>query len=270
MFGLLVVLGFGLCLYGLVMVLSASSGDALGGGDPWSAFRRQSLWLAAGLTAAVITSRLDYRLWRERLAVPMLVGTAVLLALVLVPGVGLEVNGARRWLGAGGFTFQPSELAKLVLILWIADLVTRRHRNVTDLNTTLAPVLLWTGLYAGLLVLEPDLGTAIVLCSVVFVLLYMAGASLRHLWLVAGTTACLALTLAWLAPYRRDRLLAFADPWDDPLESGYQTVQAGVALANGGIGGVGVWQPAQSGYSPGSDTPQNRKYLVGGYVSVRS
>ncbi|MDH3706826.1 MAG: putative lipid II flippase FtsW [Acidimicrobiia bacterium] len=240
LFGLLVVLGFGLSLYGLVMVLSASSGDALGGGDPWTSFRRQALWLLAGLIAALFTSRLDYRLWRERLAVPLLVVTAALLVLVLVPSIGLEVNGARRWIGVGGFTFQPSELAKLALIIWIADMVTRRNRDVGDLSSTLLPVLLWTGGFAVLLVAEPDLGTAIVVCTVVFVVLFMAGASLQHLWLLGGATACMALTLAWLAPYRRERLLAFTDPWADPLESGYQTVQAGVALANGGVSGVGL------------------------------
>ncbi|MGI9600882.1 MAG: putative lipid II flippase FtsW [Acidimicrobiales bacterium] len=255
LFGLLVVLGFGLSLYGLVMVLSASSGDALGGGDPWSAFRRQSLWLLAGLVAALFTSRLDYRLWRERFSVPLLIVTAALLVLVLVPQIGLSVNGARRWIGAGGFTFQPSELAKLALIIWVADMVTRQRRNVTSLNSTLAPILMWTGAYAVLLVLEPDLGTAIIVCCVVFVILYMAGASLGHLWFIAGASACLALTLAWLAPYRRERLLAFSDPWADPLEAGYQTVQAGVALANGGVSGVGLGASrAKWGFVPEAHT----------------
>jgi len=240
LFGLLVILGFGLGLYGLVMVLSASSGDALDGGDPWSAFRRQSLWFAAGLMAALCTSRLDHRLWRERLSIPLLLGAGAMLVLVLVPGVGLSVNGASRWIGVGGFTFQPSELAKLALIVWVADMATRRYRDVTCINSTLAPILMMTGAFAVLLILEPDLGTAIVVCAVVFVVLYMAGAALSHLWIMAGVASCLALTLAWLAPYRRERLLAFSDPWEDPLESGYQTVQAGVALANGGISGVGL------------------------------
>lgn len=240
LYGLLVIVGFGLALYGLVMVLSASSGDALGGGDPWSAFRRQSMWLAAGLCAALFTSRLDYRLWRERFAVPLLITTGVLLGLVLVPSIGLSVNGARRWLGVGGFTFQPSELAKLALVVWVADMVTRRQRNVRDLQTTLTPILLMTLVFTALLVVEPDLGTALVICAVVFVVLYMAGASLRHLWVIGGVVACAGLSLAWLAPYRRARLFAFNDPWADPLDSGFQTVQAGVALANGGVSGVGL------------------------------
>ncbi len=240
LYALLLLLGFGMSLYGLVMVLSASSSGALGGGDPWHWFRRQALWLGAGFVVAFITSRIDYRLWRERAVAPLMGLSIVLLVAVFIPGIGINVLGSSRWVGWGSFTFQPSELAKFALIVWAADLLSRPQRSVTDLHQTVYPLLGVTCVFSALLLVEPDLGTAVLVVGIILVMLYAAGGALHHLGIITASAGAAAGILAYAASYRRRRLFAFSDPWADPIDVGYQTVQAGVSIANGGITGVGL------------------------------
>ncbi len=239
-FLMLLVLIVVLNLIGLLMVLSASSVAALHEtGSSWYYVSRQATWVVIGLLAMVVALRVDLRRL-PRLAPVLLWVALILLGLVLVPGIGVEVNGATRWLGAGPFQFQPSELAKLAVIIWVAALLTRRADHVGDNRAALRPVLVVLGVVAALLLAEPNLGTTIITAAIVFALLFVAGVRLLPLagWVVAGTAGAVVLALA--APYRRARVLASLDPWADPGNSGYQVIQSMVGLADGGLGGTGL------------------------------
>ena len=236
---LLVIVG-ALQVIGLVMVLSASSVISLRDyGSSWYHFNRQAAWAGVSLVALVVLSRIDYRAFR-RLSTPLLVAAIALLLLVLVPGVGISVNGASRWLGVGPLRFQPSELAKLALVVWAADLLTRRSQLLGDSRATIGPVVIVVGLVAVPIVLEPDLGTAIIIGAIGTSVLYAAGVRLLPLVGLASLGAAATVALTMMRSYRRARLLAFLDPWADPLNTGYQTIQSLVGIASGGVTGVGV------------------------------
>jgi cell division protein FtsW len=247
LFTLIVILN----LFGLLMVLSASAVDSdQDYGSPWYQFQRQFLWLVLGSIALVVAMRIDYRAWRKK-APLLLVGAVGLLALVLVPGFGLEVNGASRWLGAGSFRIQPSEIAKLAVLVFVADLLARRADRIENTRLTLRPVVFVFVVVAGLIMVQPNLGTTIILGVIVFVMLFVAGVPLKPLGLVAGVGAALAGLFAVLEPYRYRRLMSFRDPWADPLNTGYQTIQAQVGVANGGLVGTGLGEGrAKWGFLP--------------------
>jgi len=225
---------------GVVMVLSASSVASLTDyGSPWYFFFRQIMWTALGLGAFVFAVRFDYRRWRT-LVRPLLVISAVLLVVVLVPGVGIYVSGSRRWLGAGFLRFQPSEIAKLALLLYAADLVSRRSGELRDWRRVVRPVVLVLGLFAALVMKEPDLGSAMVLAIVVLAVLVAGGVRKTHLAVVFGLGITAVTALALLEPYRRTRMLTFLDPFADSSNAGYQISQSLIALGSGGFTGVGL------------------------------
>jgi cell division protein FtsW len=229
-----------LCVLGLVMVMSASSVVGLYQfGSTWYFVKRQAIWLVVGLVVLVLTMRIDYHRWR-RLSGPVLYGSLGLLVLVLVPGIGREVYGSTRWLGAGPVQIQPSEFAKLGLLLFAADLLARRFHRIADLHLTLKPVLVVTGAVVVLVLLQPNLGTTMVITAIVFSMLFVAGVPLLPLGSVALAGAAAASALALAAPYRRARILGFTEPWSDPLGAGYQTIQSLVGIAQGGLAGVGL------------------------------
>jgi cell division protein FtsW len=236
-----------LCLiaFGAVMVYSASSGTTLieNGGDSSYYLKRYLMSAALGLTALAFLSR--HGLGAVRRASPIvLVAAFGGLVLVLAPGIGIEANGAKRWLGAGPFQVQPSEVAKLGLILYSAALLSKRPDRVRSVEG-MKPLLVVGGALAGLVVIEPDLGTAIVICLILAAMLVAAGIKLRHLAALGGALAFLALVFALMEPYRRDRLTAFLDPWSDTAGSGFQSVQAMIAIGSGGPFGVGLGQSVQ-------------------------
>jgi cell division protein FtsW len=229
-----------LLVTGVVMVLSASSVQSLKElGSSWSLFIRHLTWLTIGVVALVVTVSVDYRRWRT-LALPMLAASAGLLVLVLVPGLGLQVNGARSWIGVGSLTLQPSEIAKLALILFVAELLSRRSSAMADSRLTLRPVLVVAGAIALLVMLQPDLGTTMVLGALVLALLYVGGVPLMKLGATAALGGGVALFLALRKEYRRDRLLAFLDPGADPESIGYQISQSLTGVASGRLTGVGL------------------------------
>jgi cell division protein FtsW len=229
-----------LTLLGLVMVLSASSvSDLRTTGNSWHSFQRQLTWALVGVAAMVVTLRVDYRRWRPR-ARPALVVCLGLLALVLVPGIGVTVNGATRWLGVGPAQIQPGEFAKLGLLLWVCDLLARRWNRMGDARATLRPVLVALGGTAVLLLAQPNLGTTIVIAASVLVVLLVAGTSLLKMTGLGLLASASVTALALGAGYRRARVLAFLDPWADPQNTGYQTIQSMVGIASGGISGVGL------------------------------
>ena len=249
---LLVLVTLGLVAFGLVMVYSASSARAmLAAGDPAYYLKRQALNALVGLAVLLVLSRVDLRLPR-RLAGPLLAASVALLVAVLV--IGTEVKGAKRWIGLGAFEFQPSELAKLALALWVAAVLAARPapRSLAEL---VRPVGLVAGLVCALVLIEPDLGTAIAIGIMVVAMLVVAGTPLRTLAGV-GVISLLGIAAAILIePYRRVRLLSFLDPWSDAEGAGFQTVQAMIALGSGGLFGVGLGQSVQkANYLPEAST----------------
>jgi cell division protein FtsW len=225
---------------GVVMVLSASSVASLTDyGSPWYFFFRQIMWTALGLLAFVFAVRFDYRRWRA-LVRPALIVSVVLLLVVLVPGIGIYVSGSRRWLGMGIFRFQPSEIAKLALLLYAADLVSRRGGELHDWRRVVRPVVLVLVLFTALVMKEPDLGSAMVLALVVLAVLVAGGVKKRHLAVVFGLGISAVTFLALVEPYRRTRMLTFLDPFKDSSNAGYQISQSLIALGSGGLTGVGL------------------------------
>ncbi len=229
-----------LVLLGLVMALSATAAPSLSGTDSaWSLFKSQAMWLGVGVVVLLVLLRVDYHQW-QRLA-PIGLGVSLLmLTLTAIPSVGLSANGARRWLGVGSVVFQPSELAKIAFVVFVADLLSRPDRHMEDTRATLQPVLMLTALVTALLMLQPHLGASLLIASVALTMLYFAGARLSHLIAATMVGAGLTAMLIAYSPWRRARMLGFVDPWEDPFGNGYQTLKSLHAMASGGIDGLGL------------------------------
>ncbi len=244
-----------LTVIGLVMVLSASTVQSLSQyGSPWAIFERQVLWVLIGSGLAAIAWRTDYRAWR-RLGGPALVGCTVLLLAVLIPGIGQTVGGSSRWLGHGTFRIQPSELTKLALAIFGADVLTRRSGQGQRWGPAVRPLFIALVLTAGLVFLQPDMGTALILGCITLGLLYAAGIPRKLLGTTIGVSALIAFMLGVAEPYRRARLLSFLNPWAHRATSGYQVVQSLVGFANGHVLGVGLGaSQAKWGFLPNAYT----------------
>jgi cell division protein FtsW len=236
-----------LCLlaFGAVMVFSASSAPRLvsGTGDSAYYFKRTLLFGVGGLLIMRVLMVRGTRLVRAVTPLLLLVSFVLLIA-VLVAGVGTEANGAQRWIAAGPVQIQPSELAKLTLILYGASLLARRPGTVRNVRT-MFPYLFIVTAACALIVVEPDLGTAIVAAVAVGAVLVAAGAKLRHLAVIAVALGLIAFVAIMIEPYRRARLLGFLHPGTDVQGSGFQSVQAMIALGSGGIFGVGLGESVQ-------------------------
>ena len=240
---------------GLVMVLSVGSvTDLFAGESTWYTFRRQLVWSVGGLIAMVLVMRVDYRQW-QRFANAVLALAMLLLMAVLVPGIGTTTKGATRWIYIGPLSFQPSELAKLAMVLFAAAWLADKAGQEDDARVTIRPVLVVCSLMSGLVLLQPNLGTAVIIGLIAFAALFMAGAPLLSLtgWsLFSGGAAALA---AWGSGYRRNRVLSMLDPWADPLDAGWQTIQSRVGIASGGATGVGLGESrAKWGFLPEAQT----------------
>ena len=244
-----------LTVIGLVMVLSASSVSAYARfGSSFLFFRRQLVYAVVGGAALWVTSRMRHRAW-DRLSAPLLAICVALLALVLHPAAGTVAGGSARWLALGPITVQPSEIAKLAVIAFTSALLARRWRELHDVGRLAMPLLPVVGLVCALIMLQPDLGTTVILAGSVFALLFVAGARLRHLVLGLVGTASLGLALIYVEGYRWSRLLAFLNPWADPQGAGYQIIQSLIALASGGPLGVGLGASRQKWlYVPNAHT----------------
>jgi cell division protein FtsW len=252
--GLLAVVSV-LTVVGLVMVLSSSSVQAIRQyGSPWVYFERQVLWVAVGAGVLAVCARLDYRIWR-RLSVPLVGLALLLLVLVLVPGVGVLVDGSSRWVGTGSFRIQPSELMKLALVVFGADLLARRAGRTRQWARTVRPMTMVFFLAGLLVMLQPDMGTTLVLASIVFGLLFAAGTRVRTLAVLLIGSVGGAVLLGIAEPYRRARLLSFLDPWAHRSDQGYQVVQSLVGLGSGHLWGVGLGASrAKWGFLPNAHT----------------
>lgn len=234
-----------LTLIGLIIMFSASGVMAeTRYGDSTFFLKRQSLWLLSGLLALHWVAQRDYNVWKT-LTPYGLILTFLLLILVLLPFLGTQVNGARRWLRVAWFSIQPGEIAKLAIVLYLASFLVRKEQDlVTFTRGVLAPMAV-VGLFAGLLLLEPDMGTAVVLTLLSFGLLFLGGARLPHLFLLGLILLALAYMLIMQSDYRRRRLLNFLDLWKDSADTGFQLTQSFVALGNGGWFGVGLGEGRQ-------------------------
>jgi cell division protein FtsW len=236
-----------LCLLaaGAVMVYSASSAESLlGQGDASFYLKRYVIFGLAGLGALHFSSRVSLKAVKN--VTPLLLaGSFGLTIAVMLPGIGVTVNGATRWLGAGSLQFQPSELLKLSLILYSAQLLAARPRSTRTLGGLIKPLLLVVAAACMLLLKQPDMGTALVICFAVGALLVASGVPMRNLGLILGVLAFLALVFAIVEPYRRQRLTSFLNPWADAGNTGFQAVQALTAIGSGGLFGVGLGESVQ-------------------------
>ena len=225
---------------GVVMVYSASAIVAADRfQDPYFFLKRQLFWALLGAAAMLVAARVDYRRL-ERFVLPALIVAGVLLLLALVPPFGQAINGTRRWIRFGLVSFQPAELAKLVLVVYLAAFVARRQEQLNDVRRGLLPPLLVAGAFAALVFVQPDLGNCLTLIALTFGLLYLAGSPARYLaWVMAPALPLLAIAIS-MAPYRLRRMTAFWDPWADPRGSGFQIIQSWLAFGNGGLLGQGI------------------------------
>lgn len=245
-----------LVLLGLVMILSASSIQSFATyGSSFTFLRRQLFGAALGVICFGVFALWDYRRLRK-VGLLMLLGCFALLVAVLVPGVGLSEGGSARWVPLGPISFQPSELAKLALILFAADVFARkRESSLGELTHTMVPMVPVLGILTILVMLQPDLGTTLLIAGIGFGMLFVAGAPMRYLIPLAVGGTGLAVTAALIEPYRRARVLAFMDPWADPLYTGYQTIQSLIALGSGSWFGVGLGASRQKwSYVPNAHT----------------
>lgn len=241
-------------LFGLVMVLSASSVLAAAEGSSWTYFSRHLLWVIVGIAVFFVAVGIDYRRW-NRLAPFAYLGSIAMLVAVLIPSVGVVVYGSRRWIEIGPQRFQPSELAKLGLLLVVAHWLAGREHVAGDSRRTLRPVLLFTIPVAGLIMLQPDLGTTLICVGIVASMLIAGGVPLAPMAKIGGVVMVLVAAAAWFEPYRRERVLAFLDPWSDPSDTTYQSLQSLVGLASGGVDGIGFGESrAKWGFLPNAHT----------------
>ncbi len=249
---LLILVTLALVAFGLVMVYSATSAPAaIRHGDPSSYLKRQGIYAFLGLVGLILASRIDFRALR-RLAPALLVTSLVLCAAVLA--VGTQVNGARRWLSLGPAVFQPSELAKLALVVWAASYLARSRPPVT-FKQLVRPLGIVAGAFCLLIVAEPDLGTVISIVLMLAAMLLVSGSPVGLLAKAAGLVTALGVAAIWIEPYRRARVFSFLNPWADAQGAGFQTVQAMIGLGAGGLFGVGLGQGVQKvNYLPEAHT----------------
>ncbi|GAC1416134.1 MAG: putative lipid II flippase FtsW [Candidatus Velthaea sp.] len=225
---------------GLIMIYSASSATAYASfRDTAYYLKRQSIWLLVGIVAATLAYRFDYR--RLRTAAPIGIAAAfMMLVLVLIPHVGLLAGGSRRWLGGGALSFQPSEFAKLALVVFLAAKLSTLGEGVRSLSRGVVPTLLVAAVLAGLILKEPDMGTASILIFTAFAMLFSAGARIEHLTMATLALLPVVAVSVLSSAYKRARIFAFIDPWRDAQNSGFHIVQSLLALGSGGVLGMGL------------------------------
>lgn len=242
---ILIIVTLALLAIGLIMVYSASAVWAdYKFADSFFFAKRQLLFAGLGFVAMFLMMNIDYWSWRKW-AKPILIVCFILLLAVLVPGIGMERNGSRSWIGVGAFSVQPSEFIKLALIAFLAKFLSEKQRYITTVKKGLAPSLALVFLAFGLIMLQPDLGTGTVMVGTCMVMLFIAGARIFHFALLGliGLAGFVGLIIS--APYRIARITSFLDPWQDPLDSGFQIIQSLYAIGPGGLFGLGLGESRQ-------------------------
>jgi cell division protein FtsW len=235
----------GLLALGMTMVLSTSylhSQERYGDGTYF--FRKQLIAMAAGMIALVGCSMVPSTLYR-RFAYPLLAVSFVILVMVLIPGIGVSRGGARRWIMFPGFAFQPSELAKLSLVFYLAHSMAKKEELIRTFSVGVLPHLMISGVFAGLLLLEPDFGTALILTMLLYFMLFIGGVRVSHLLSTALLALPVLVYVMMTAEYRLRRLLTFLDPWSDPAGSGFHVIQSLIAFGSGQLFGRGLGESRQ-------------------------
>ena len=223
----------------VVMVYSASAVVAMdNNNDPYLFLFKQATFALLGLCLVQLMMRIDYRNYRQ--PVVIWTGLAIVALLLVVVLFGRPIKGATRWLNIGGLGIQPSELSKIVLIIFIAALLERRMDKIDDPSHTLVPIGLVLAGFVALILPEPDLGTSVALVVIAGVMVFAAGIDYRYIAGLALSAVPAFYVLVWRSDYRRDRIMAFLDPWADPLGNGYQMVQSMIAVGTGGVFGRGL------------------------------
>ncbi|MDX1762694.1 MAG: putative lipid II flippase FtsW [bacterium] len=230
---------------GVVMVYAASAYMAMDRyQDPVFFLKRQITYFVVGVLAMLAMANFNYAHLRWAVF-PLLFASLVLMVLVLVPGIGVKVGGAQRWIQLGGVTFQPAEVTKIGLILYIAHSLKKKQEKMKDFVYGFTPYVVILGVFFILLILQPDLGTAVSLSAVVLSMLFMAGARLRYLLSLALVSIPVMYILIMGEGYRRRRFFAFLDPWKDASDSGFQIIQSFLAIGSGGLTGMGLGEGKQ-------------------------
>ncbi len=231
---------------GVGMIYSASAVYALKelNNDGAYFLKRHLLFLSIGFLLAIAVMTIPYQIL-QKWAKPLLLCSVVLLILVLIPGIGKMVSGARRWIPIGPFSFQPSEFAKLTVIIYMADFLARKKRKIRDLWEGIVPVMIVLGCVSLLILKQPDLGTAVSIIVIVFMMLFVAGSRLKYLASIGLLALPVLYFLVVRVSYRRVRVMAFLDPWQDPQGIGFQLTQSQIALGTGKFFGVGLGKGIQ-------------------------
>jgi len=244
-YGLLIVV-LVLLAIGLVMILSASAPYSLRTeGDGYFYVKKQLMFAVIGIVSMLVISKLDYRILNSRLSYLAYIGGLGLMSLVLVPGVGVERNGALRWVNLAGFQFQPSEIMKICLILMLSTLIVKNPEKIKKFWVGLVPLLCTVLPVFGLLVIQDHLSAMMITAVIVAVIIFTAGAKVLHLVPIGGAGAAAAFLYAYTSEFRRKRLMIFLDPWQDPRNNGWQIIQSLYAIGSGGLFGVGLGKGVQ-------------------------
>ena len=235
-----------LLMGGLLTLFSATYYKAAGQGDALLEVKRQLIGIALGAVLMLITSRIPYTFWRDsRVVVAALGASFLLLILVIIPGIGVYLNGSRRWLNIAGMSFQPSEVAKIASVLYLASTLSYRFRQVEKLFKGIVPLLIVPGVMFLLILEQPNLSTAGSIVIVAVLMMLIAGAKWGHLTLMGAAGLCVGAVYAWIEPYRRERLLSFRNPFAQMNDEGYQLAQSLIAIGSGGLFGRGLGQGRQ-------------------------
>ncbi|MCG0274724.1 MAG: stage V sporulation protein E [Thermosediminibacteraceae bacterium] len=234
-----------LLCFGIIMVFSSSSVWAYYvHKDSLYFLKRQLIAAFLGLIAMVYFMNYDY--WQiKKYEKAILIVMYVLLILVLIPGIGMKINEARRWIGIGSFSIQPSEIAKLGMVIYLSCALERKKEDIKSFIKGVLPLLLITGLTCGLVVIEPHLSAAVLIAMISMVMIFVAGASISHMLFLGAVGLILVMALIIIEPYRMVRLLSFLNPWEDIRGKGYNIIQSLYALGAGGLIGMGLGQSRQ-------------------------
>lgn len=235
-----------LLMFGLLCLFSATYYKAVAKGDALMEVKRQLFGIALGAALMFVTSRIPYPFWRDpRVVVGALIVSFVLLVLVVIPGIGVYLNGSRRWLNIAGLSFQPSEAAKIASVLYLASTLSYRADQIHRFWRGIVPLLVVPALMFLLILEQPNLSTAGSIMIVALLMLLLAGAKWRHLGLLSVAGLIVGGVYAWIEPYRRERLLSFRDPFAQMSDEGYQLAQSLIAIGSGGLFGRGLGQGRQ-------------------------
>lgn len=234
-----------LMLFGLLMIYSSSSIWAeYKFGNSFHFCLYQGAFIIIGIVLMLVLSKIPISFY-YRHALKLLIASIVLLVLVLIPGVGIIRNGSRSWFGIGGFGIQPSEFAKLALIIFTAKYLERSNKFLKDYKKGVFPILIILMIVFGLIMLEPDFGTGMIIVVSIVALLFISGVNMKLFFILGGIGIIGIIVLIVIAPYRMDRITSFLDPWSDPLGTGFQIIQSLYAIGPGGLLGMGLFNSRQ-------------------------